>query len=310
MKLASYKDGSRDGQLLVVSRDLTMAHYATGIASRLQQVLDDWNFLSPQLQELSQSVNHGKARHAFAFEPKLCMAPLPRISYLALADPSADSSPGTAEASGPMVRLARSDDLLGACDRIPLRRQASADADADAVAEASLDGADGEPGLAFTPRLAMITGDIQEQTEAQDSLEAIRLICLASSWHLHGRHLQAIDSALTSSFSPVAVTLDELGSAWKNGRIQLGLKIGRNGRAAGRGDGAASLHFGEVLAQCAAQRGLRAGSMIAVAIPGSDGFDSAMTRLTAADSLQLDITGVDGQSLFGAIATARQAAAD
>eukprot|EP01136_Pigoraptor_vietnamica_P014135 Opistho-1_new@55982 len=78
MKLATYKDGSRDGQLVVVSRDLSQAHYANGIATRLQQVLDDWGFLSPQLDELYTQLNHGKLRHAFNFEPKLCMAPLPR----------------------------------------------------------------------------------------------------------------------------------------------------------------------------------------------------------------------------------------
>ena len=78
MKLATYKDGSRDGQLIVVARDLQTAHFATGIATRLQQVLDDWNFLSPQLEDLYQTLNHGKARHAFAFDPRLCMAPLPR----------------------------------------------------------------------------------------------------------------------------------------------------------------------------------------------------------------------------------------
>ncbi|MEP6724154.1 MAG: fumarylacetoacetate hydrolase, partial [Variovorax sp.] len=78
MKLATYKDGSRDGQLVVVSRDLGSAHYATGIASRLQQVLDDWGFMSPQLQDLYDSVNAGRARHAFPFDPTQCMAPLPR----------------------------------------------------------------------------------------------------------------------------------------------------------------------------------------------------------------------------------------
>ena len=61
MKLATYKDGSRDGQLVVVSRNLASAHYASGIASRLQQVLDDWNFLSPQLEDLSARLNDGKA---------------------------------------------------------------------------------------------------------------------------------------------------------------------------------------------------------------------------------------------------------
>ena len=78
MKLATSKDGSRDGQLVVVSRDLSTAHYATGIASKMQQVLDDWNFMSPQLQDLYDTLNSGKARHAFPFEPTQCMAPLPR----------------------------------------------------------------------------------------------------------------------------------------------------------------------------------------------------------------------------------------
>ena len=68
MKLATYKDGSRDGQLIVVSRDLSTAHYATGIASKLQQVLDDWSFMSPQLHDLYATLNNGKARHAFPFD--------------------------------------------------------------------------------------------------------------------------------------------------------------------------------------------------------------------------------------------------
>jgi len=84
MKLATLNDGSRDGQLVVVSRDLCSAHYATGIADHLQQVLDDWNFMSPQLQDLYDTLNHGKARHAFAFDPRLCLAPLPRAYLLAL----------------------------------------------------------------------------------------------------------------------------------------------------------------------------------------------------------------------------------
>lgn len=79
MKLATYKDGSRDGQLVVVSSDLTLAHYATGIASTLQAVLDDWNFMSPQLEDLFVSLNQGRARHAFTFDAARCMAPLPRI---------------------------------------------------------------------------------------------------------------------------------------------------------------------------------------------------------------------------------------
>ena len=78
MKLATYKDGSRDGQLVVVSRDLRTAHYATGIAHRLQQVLDDWAFYAPQLQDLYDALNADRARHPFDFNPAQCMAPLPR----------------------------------------------------------------------------------------------------------------------------------------------------------------------------------------------------------------------------------------
>jgi fumarylacetoacetate (FAA) hydrolase len=63
MKLATYKDGSRDGQLVVVSRDLSTAHYATGVAQRMQQVLDDWNFLAPQLEDLSFLLTPSNAWH-------------------------------------------------------------------------------------------------------------------------------------------------------------------------------------------------------------------------------------------------------
>jgi fumarylacetoacetate (FAA) hydrolase len=78
MKLATYKDGSRDGQLVVVSRDLSRRTMRPASPPSLQQVLDDWNFLSPQLQDLYDTLNQGKARHAFAFDPRQCMAPLPR----------------------------------------------------------------------------------------------------------------------------------------------------------------------------------------------------------------------------------------
>ncbi len=78
MKLATLKDGSRDGQLVVVSRDLKTAHYAADIAGRLQTVLDDWAFYAPQLQDLFDALNAGRARHPFPFDPKHCMAPLPR----------------------------------------------------------------------------------------------------------------------------------------------------------------------------------------------------------------------------------------
>lgn len=161
MKLASYADGSRDGHLVVVSRDLTQAHYANGIATRLQQVLDDWGFLSPQLEDLSVQLNHGKLRHAFAFEPEKCLAPLPRPYGWSVLQPD-----------GSLRREAG--DLLGPMQ--PLR----------AVARPE-------------PALALIAGDLAAASEAGAALDALRLLTLALDWRLDGELLasQAAPLAVT-----------------------------------------------------------------------------------------------------------------
>ncbi|MFM1907253.1 MAG: hypothetical protein RLZZ591_930, partial [Pseudomonadota bacterium] len=155
MKLATYKDGSRDGQLIVVSRDLSTAHYATGIANRMQQLLDDWNFLSPLLQDLAHTLNQGKARHAFPFDPSLCMAPLPR----AHAWVQCASGPGRTGTVPPHhLRLGLSDDFLGPTERLICANEAW--------------GLDVEPGL------AVITGDIPAACAPARALEGVRLLML------------------------------------------------------------------------------------------------------------------------------------
>src|SRR5436190_13082433 len=78
MKLATLKDGTRDGQLAVVARDLKTAVLADGIAPTLQRALDDWNFIAPQLEVLYSELNAGRAHRSFEFDPMRCMAPLPR----------------------------------------------------------------------------------------------------------------------------------------------------------------------------------------------------------------------------------------
>ena len=124
MKLATYRDGSRDGQLVVVSRDLQSAHYATGIAGRMQQVLDDWNFLAPQLQDLYETLNNGKARHAFPFDPAQCMAPLPRayqwadgsafINHVELVRKARGADVPESFYTDPLMYQGGSDDFIGA----------------------------------------------------------------------------------------------------------------------------------------------------------------------------------------------------
>src|ERR1700752_5268496 len=126
MKLATYKDGSRDGQLVVVSRDLGQAHYASGIASRMQQVLDDWNFLSPHLQDLYVALNPGTARHAFPFDPAMCMAPLPRayqwadgsayLNHVELVRKARNAEVPESFYTDLLMYQGASDDLLGPCD--------------------------------------------------------------------------------------------------------------------------------------------------------------------------------------------------
>ena len=146
MKLASYQDGSRDGHLVVVSHDLTTAHYASGIATRLQQVLDDWNFLSPQLEDLSTSLNHGRARHAFPFDAALCLAPLPRAYQRVVAV-------AAAPADGSLPLLQRSGNALF--------------------------GPAAAPALAGDAGLAVICGDVPAGASADSALEGVRLLLLA-----------------------------------------------------------------------------------------------------------------------------------
>src|SRR5687768_13372407 len=150
MKLATYKDGSRDGQLVVVSRDLSLAHYATGIATRLQQVLDDWSFLSPQLQDLYAALNQGRARHAFPFDPQQCMAPLPRayqwadgsayLNHVELVRKARNATVPDNYYTEPLMYQGGSDDFLGATD--------------DAVFASE------DWGIDFEAEVAVVTGDV------------------------------------------------------------------------------------------------------------------------------------------------------
>lgn len=261
MKLATYQDGSRDGQLVVVSRDLTQAHYATHIATRLQQLLDDWNFISPQLEDLSTTLNQGKARHAFPFDPAMCMAPLPRAPARLLAP-----------LDGPLRRVA-SDALMGARD---VWFGATAP-------------------LSAVPGLVAITGDIDTGADAGQALEGLRLLALGLDWQQDGESLSA-------GIGPVALTPDELGEAWRGGRLSVPLQWRRNGQALGALDlGAAlPLGLGERLAEAVRRRPLRAGSLLMLAAPPADlGGLAQAEALAPGDGLTLQAAEPLGEDAFG-----------
>ena len=283
MKLATYKDGSRDGQLVVVARDLRTAHYATGTAHTLQQVLDDWDFIAPQLQDLYLRLNQGRARHAFAFEPARCLAPLPRAFQWLVA------AAGPGRGGLPQLRQGSGDAFAGPHDDLMLHDEALAP---HAIAA-----------------LAVISGDLPAQARPDQALEAIRLLLLANDWCLRGLE-PGVPGAEpppqawpATAFGPLAVTPDELGPAWQRGRLEAVVELDRNGQRSGRCDaGAAAWHFGQLLSQACRTRSLRAGTVLGAAlgaITPESGVQEAALRW--GDRVRIEIRGRDGQSLLGAI---------
>ncbi len=327
MKLATYKDGSRDGQLVVVSRDLSTAHYATGIADRLQAVLDDWNFLSPQLQDLYDSLNNGKARHAFAFDPRQCMAPLPRayqwvdgsayLNHVELLRAARGATVPESFYDDPLMYQGGSDDFLGPRDDIVCPSE--------------------DFGIDFEAEVVVVTGDVPMGATPERALDGIRLVMLANDVSLRNRvpvelakGFGFLQSKPATAFSPVAVTLDELGNAWDKGRLHLVLQSTWNGRKAGMCDAGPDMtfHFGQLIAHLCVTRNVRAGSIIGSGTVSNKGVQangrmdwpkgySCIAEKRAietiqdgqpstgfmryGDTIRIEMKGRDGQNLFGAI---------
>ena len=327
MKLATYKDGSRDGQLVVVARDLSSAHYATGIADRLQQVLDDWNFLSPQLQDLSDTLNHGKARHAFPFDPRQCMAPLPRsyqwadgsayLNHVELVRAARKSQVPESFYSDPLMYQGVSDDMLGPCDDVVCASESF--------------------GIDFEAEVVVITGDVPMGASADRALEGVRLVALANDVSLRNlipdelaKGFGFVQSKPATAFSPVAVTLDELGDAWDKGRLHLTLQSSWNGRKVGMCDAGPDMtfHFGQLIAHLCKTRNVRAGSIVGSGTVSNKGVEvdgrmdwpkgysciaekraietiqdgaPSTAYMQYGDSIRIEMKGRDGQSVFGAI---------
>jgi len=319
MKLASYKDGSRDGQLVVVSRDLATAHYATGIATRLQQVLDDWSFLSPQLEDLYTTLNHGRARHAFPFDPKMCMAPLPRayqwadgsafINHVELVRKARNAEVPESFYTDPLMYQGGSDDFLGPCDDIVVPSE--------------------KMGIDFEAEVAVITGDVPMGTSPDEALEGIRLLMLANDVSLRNlippelaKGFGFFQSKPATAFSPVAVTLDEVGSAWNGGRLNLALQSTWNGKRVGLCDAGPEMtfHFGQLIAHICKTRNVRAGSIVGSgtvsnkdwargyscvaekrAIETIESGEPKTEFMKFGDTIRIEMKGLDGQTVFGAI---------
>ena len=319
MKLATYKDSSRDGQLVIVSRDLSMAHYATGIATRLQQVLDDWGFLSPQLQDFYDALNQGKARHAFPFEPARCMAPLPRayqwadgsafINHVELVRKARNSEVPATFYTDPLMYQGGSDDFIGPCD------------DVVAASEAF--------GIDFEAEIAVITADVPMGSTPEQAIDGIRLLMLANDVSLRNlipdelaKGFGFLQSKPATAFSPVAVTPDEVGDAWQGGRLHLTLQSTWNGRKVGLCEAGPEMtfHFGQLIAHLCKTRNVRAGSVIGSGTVSNKDWSRGYSCIAEkraietiedgkpktgfmkfGDTIRIEVKGKDGQSVFGAI---------
>ena len=328
MKLATYKDGSRDGQLVVVSRDLGTAHYATGVASKLQQALDDWGFISPQLQDLYDQLNSGRAPHAFPFDPAQCMAPLPRayqwadgsayINHVELVRKARNSEVPESFYTDPLMYQGGSDDFIGPRDDVVVPSEAM--------------------GIDFEAEIAVITGDVKMGASPAQALDGIRLVMIANDVSLRNlipaelaKGFGFFQSKPATAFSPVAVTLDELGDAWDQGRVNLVVQSTWNGRKVGMCDAGPEMtfHFGQLIAHIAKTRNVRAGSIVGSGTVSNKGVTDASGRtewpkgysciaekrcietiqdgkpstefMKFGDTIRIEVKGKDGASLFGAI---------
>src|SRR3954463_11216935 len=317
MKLATYRDGSRDGQLVVVSRDLQSAHYASGIAHKMQQVLDDWNFLAPQLQDLYDTVNGGKARHAFPFDPAQCMAPLPRayqwadgsayINHVELVRAARNAEVPESFYQDPLMYQGGSDDFLGPTD------------DVIGPGEAM--------GIDFEAEIAVVTGDVRMGATPEQALEGIRLVMLANDVSLRNlipaelaKGFGFFQSKPATAFSPVAVTPDELGDAWRGGRVHLNLESVWNGKRVGlcsAGD-EMTFHFGQLIAHICKTRNVRAGSVVGSGTVSNKDWSRGYSCIAEkraietiesgapktgfmqhGDTIRIEMKGLDGFSVFG-----------
>jgi len=319
MKLATIKDGTRDGQLAVVSRDLSSAHFADAIAPTLQRALDDWSFVAPQLEDLYQTLNLGKARHAFAFDPRRCMAPLPRAfqwldgsvyaSHFELLTRARGAQVPDSYLSEPTMYQGGSDDFHGPCEDMAFGSE--------------------DWGIDFEAELAVLVDDVPMGASAAQAAQRIRLLSLVNDWSLRSlvpgelaKGFGFLQSKPACAFAPVAATPDEFGEAWRDGLLHLPVQVHWNGRKVGEAHAGtdAVFTFPQLIAHAAMTRNLRAGSVVGAGTVSNrdpsrgwsciaeararetiDGGEPRTAFMKFGDRVRIEVFDHLGLSLFGAI---------
>ncbi len=260
MKLATLRDGSRDGALLVVNSAGDRFVPAATLAPTLQAALDDWDTVEPRLRELSAKLEAGDLTGE-PLDPARLAAPLPRayewvdgsayINHIILVRKARGAEPPPTLETEPLVYQGGSSEMLGPRDDIPL--------------------VDPAWGLDFESEICVILGDTPRGTTADKAEPNIKLFLLTNDVTLRNlipTELQKgfgfFQSKPATAFSPFAVTPDELGDAWKDGRLHLPLVTKLNGEIAGEPEAGPEMHFSffDLIAHIAKTRGFGAGTIL------------------------------------------------
>jgi fumarylacetoacetate (FAA) hydrolase len=317
VKLASLK-GGRDGRLVVVSRDLTLAVPATGIAPTLQAALDDWAETKPALESLAASLESGRAG-SMPFDARDAASPLPRAFHWV------DGSAYVNHVE--LVRKARGAKMPESFWTDPLVYQGGSDDFLPPTADAPF-GSESW-GIDLEGEVAVITDDVPIGTPADAARGHIQLVMLANDWSLRNlipaeleKGFGFYQSKPATAFSPVAVTPDELGDAWRDARLHLPLVVELNGGPFGHPNAGVDMtfDFGQLIAHATKTRRLGAGSIVGSGTVSNRDRSSGSTCLAErrmletldqgrpmtpflsfGDRVRIEMRDAAGRSIFGAI---------
>ncbi|MES2264875.1 MAG: fumarylacetoacetate hydrolase family protein [Pseudomonadota bacterium] len=318
MKLATLKNSSRDGQLLIVSRDLQRAVSAAPLAATMQAAIENWAELEPRLRARYDALNEGDVTGSFAFDPRAAAAPFPRAYQFV--DASAFMNHGDIMEQAykltvkktpgvPILIQRQGDDFLGPCDDYPFPTQA--------------DNAD------FEGEFVAVLDDVPMGTGAADALGHIKLLMILNDMSMRAHLFRELSMGFgfiqakpATAFSPVAVTPDELGAAWADGRIALDMRVERNGEWFGNPNGREmDFSFGELVSHLAYNRNLCAGTILGSGTVSSRNYkevgsaclaerraietiengEAVTPFLRFGERLRFEVCDAQGQSVFGAI---------
>ncbi len=263
MKLATLKNGQPDGSLVVVSADASHCADASPVAATMLDALQRWDAVQPGLARLSQALDIPDARTsvgAVPFDPRQCAAPLPRsfqwldgsafLNHGRLMERAFKTPPIADFETIPLMYQGAADDFLGPHDPVPLPSE--------------------DDGIDYEGEFAVVLGDTPMGVGPQQALQHVRLVVLLNDWSLRSFGPREAKSGFgflqakpSTAFAPIAVTPDELGPAWREGRVHLQLQVHRKDAwGCHPHGGALPVHIGELIAPAARTRRLSAGTLI------------------------------------------------